>query len=85
MVRVIDQNGRDAVGAQVWVESGGRRQTRSIQPGYSYLSSNDPRAHFGLGDASAVDSIEVSWPGGATSRYGPLAVDQVVVLHERVP
>jgi hypothetical protein len=82
MVRAIDRFGRDAVGAQVWVESGGRRQTRSIQPGYSYLSSNDPRAHFGLSERSSVDSIEVRWPGGATSRYGPFEVDQVVVVRE---
>ncbi len=80
MVRVLDRNGRDAVGARVRVESGGHWQTRSIQPGYGYLSSNDPRAHFGLWEASSVDLIEVTWPGGATSSHGPFEVDQVVVL-----
>ena len=85
MVRVLDRNGRDAVGARVRVEAGGGRQIRLIQPGYSYLSANDPRAHFGLGEASRVDRIEVAYPGGPTARYGPFEADRVVVLPRRAP
>ena len=55
---------RDAIGARVWVELAGRRLSAEIQGGASYLSQNDPRAHFGLGDAARFDRIEVQWLGG---------------------
>src|SRR5262249_21154790 len=49
LVRAIDPSlKRDAYGAEVTVRAGGRRWVRWINPGYSYLCSNDPRAHFGL-------------------------------------
>ena len=85
MLRVLDRNGRDAVGARVSVEVGGQLQTRSIRPGYSYLSSNDARAHFGLSEAPEVDRVRVTWPSGARSSHGPFAADRVVVLRERAP
>ena len=57
LVRAVDPDlgGRDAYGAEVTVKAEGRRWLRLINPGYSYLCSNDPRAHFGLGKAEKVD------------------------------
>ena len=46
----LGPNGRRALGARVTVEAGGTKQVRTIQSAMSYLSSSDPRAHFGLGD-----------------------------------
>ena len=51
----------------------GTRLVRQIQAGSSYLSSEDPRAHFGLGKATKLKELIVRWPGGrsrvsATSR-----------------
>jgi hypothetical protein len=81
MVRAIDPAlRRDAYGAEVHVSSGQRRWMRWINPGYSYLCSNDPRAHFGLGTASQVDTIEVVWPDGTMESYPGGAVDRLVVL-----
>jgi hypothetical protein len=60
---------RDAYGAVVTVVAGDRRWTRLVQPGSSYLASNDPRAHFGLGDAGTVDTIRVTWPDGAVEQF----------------
>jgi len=37
---------------------------RTVSPAYSYLSSNDPRVHFGLGSAKHFDQVRVRWPGG---------------------
>jgi hypothetical protein len=70
IVRVIDPVlGRDAIGATVTVFAGGLRLQRLITGGYSFLSSSDPRAHFGTGSAAAVDSILVRWPGGSAERF----------------
>jgi len=67
-VRVIDtqHGGRDAYGATVRVTAGGRTQTQVVQPSHSYLCSSDPRLLFGLGDATKVDRIEVTWLAGPT-------------------
>ncbi len=65
-VRAVDPRygGRDAYGAKVTVIAGQHRWSRDINPSYSYLSSSDPRAHFGLGKESKFDRIEVLWPDG---------------------
>src|SRR5439155_2235365 len=54
LVRAIDPRlgGRDAYGAEITVRAGTRRWWRLVQPGYSFLVSNDPRVHFGLGQIS---------------------------------
>ncbi len=82
MVRAIDPalGGRDAYGAEVSVQAGGRRQVSWINPGYSYVCSNDPRAHFGLGPASRVDAITVLWPDGKQESFPGVGADQLIVL-----
>src|SRR5258708_7810874 len=69
-VRALDPRyKRDALGALVTVSAGGRRFVRCIESSSSYLSSSDPRAHFGLGAAERVDSIEVVWPDGLRESF----------------
>ena len=53
----------------VTVTAGGRSWQRHLQPGSSYLSSHDPRAHFGIGDAETVDAVDVRWPDGMRERF----------------
>jgi tetratricopeptide (TPR) repeat protein len=64
---------RDAVGAIVTVEAGGRRQVATRAGGGSYQSSGDPRLHFGLGEATAADRVEVRWPSGRVDVHEGLA------------
>jgi hypothetical protein len=84
LVRAIDPalGGRDAYGAEVAVRANGKRWQRWINPGYSYLCSNDPRAHFGLGQARHVDAIEVLWPDGTAEVFEGRAADQLVTLRK---
>ena len=55
---------RDGMGAQVRLFSGGRMQMREVQRGYGYLSQNDGRILFGLGQKERVDRVEIRWPSG---------------------
>jgi len=72
---------RDGYGARVTLTAGGRRQTRWILDGTSYLSHQDVRAHFGLGAADKIDSLVVRWPGGKEEVIaGPLPVDRTLVV-----
>ncbi len=73
---------RDAYGALVTLRLGQRDVSRLAHPAYSYLSSNDPRAHFGLGRALSVDAVDVRWPDGRSERFGVTQIDQVVVLKQ---
>ncbi|MBV9125494.1 MAG: CRTAC1 family protein [Planctomycetes bacterium] len=83
LVRAVDPAlHRDAYGAQITVRAGGRRWLGWINPGLSYLCSHDPRAHFGLGQAAAVDALEVLWPDGVQEVFPGRAADQVVVLRK---
>jgi hypothetical protein len=62
---------RDALGASVTLETAsGRRLTRAVDTGSSYLSQCDVAPTFGLGDdAKAPVSVEVRWPSGAKERF----------------
>jgi hypothetical protein len=83
MVRAVDPvMKRDAYGAEITVQAGGRRWMRCINPGYSYLCSNDPRAHFGLGPAERVDGIHVIWPDGSEEDFPGRAADQLVLIRK---
>jgi enediyne biosynthesis protein E4 len=57
----VDCN-RDAVGAKVSWTVEGKRRTRVLTAGGSYLASHDPRVLLGLGDAEKVDFVEIEWP-----------------------
>jgi hypothetical protein len=82
MVLALDprHGGRPAYGAEVSVLAGGRWRLGWVSPGSSYLCSNDPRAHFGLGLAAAVDSVQVRWPDGLLEAFPGAAADQVLAL-----
>jgi hypothetical protein len=58
----------------------GRRLVRELQAGSSYLSSEDPRVHFGLGKAERVRSLEARLPDGRVLRRADVAADRLVVL-----
>ncbi len=73
---------RDAIGAVVSIHVSGQRIKRLVQPGYSYLSSNDPRAHFGLASATSVDEITVLWPDGKTEIFPGVKADQIVTVEK---
>ena len=81
MVRVLDEHGRDAYGAMISVTAGQRRITSEVRAAYSYLASNDPRVHIGLGEhGEDVTGVMVRWVDGTEEAYGNLSVDQIKVL-----
>ena len=72
----------DAVGAVVAARAGGVTQTRIVQSGASYISQNDMRLHFGLGPATQVDTIEVLWPDGTTTKMSGVRANQIVTIKQ---
>jgi enediyne biosynthesis protein E4 len=72
----------DAVGASITVKTGASVQKALVQSGTGYLSQNDMRQHFGVASAATIDSIEVTWPDGTTSRRDQVKVNQVVEIRK---
>jgi hypothetical protein len=58
------------------------RQRGDVLSGGSYLSSNDFRVHFGLGDAVVAGSMEIHWPSGAKEIVRLPAVDRIYTITE---
>lgn len=77
------KSNRSAIGARVELAAGGRRQVREIRSGGSYLSQSDLRLHFGLGEATSVESVEIRWPSGAEQTVRGLAPGRVHVIREQ--
>jgi enediyne biosynthesis protein E4 len=74
---------RDAVGAVIFVTTGKIIQRGDVLSGGSFASSNDLRVHFGLGDATSIDSVEVHWPGGGpTEKVTVPGVDRILTIEQ---
>ena len=77
-----EKSPRDAVGATVYLDANGMRQREDVMSGGSFISSNDQRAHFGLGDAVQAGSVEIHWPSGAKEVVALPGVDRIYTLTE---
>jgi hypothetical protein len=76
------RSNRSAIGAEVVVAFGGRRQRRVVAGGMGFASQNDRRLHFGLGEQTHVEEVEIRWPSGEVQRLEALAVDRLHVVTE---
>jgi hypothetical protein len=73
---------RDATCATVYLIANGMRMRQDVQSSGSYISVNDPRPHFGLGDATDAGSAEIHWPSGAKETVKLPAVDRIYTIEE---
>jgi len=70
----------DALGARAKVVSGDLVQWDEVRSGGSYLSSSDLRLHFGLGQRSQVDLVEVHWPDGKIETAKNVPINDFVTI-----
>jgi hypothetical protein len=82
-VRLVGtRSNRDAVGARITVVAGKQRQIREVNCGSGFVSASSLVQHFGLGDASRVDSLHVRWPSGQETQLVDLPVNRRVRIVE---
>ncbi|HZT36533.1 MAG TPA: CRTAC1 family protein [Bryobacteraceae bacterium] len=84
---IIDTRGtrsnRDGIGARIrLVTPTGPEQHAIVTTGGSYISSNDKRAHFGLGNNRVAKLIEVAWPSGSVQTLENVAADRIITVSE---
>ena len=72
---------RSAIGAVVTVTAGGVVQRRAVRAGTGFLSSSDPRLHFGLGGATNA-TVAVRWPSGQEQTLTGVQSGQILSLTE---
>jgi hypothetical protein len=83
MLRLIGTtSNRDAIGARIRLTAGGRTQTRLRVSSSGYLSQGDHRVHFGLGDVTRIDRIEIRWPNGAIRTLEGVPANRVITVTE---
>lgn len=73
---------RDAIGVRVTVVSRGLTQMREVKSGSGYLSQNDLRLHFGLADATRIDTLTVQWLCGNVQTLQNVETNQVLIISE---
>lgn len=76
------RSNRGALGAKVRLTAGSRTQYDEVRSGGSYLSQNDLRLHFGIGDARRADRIEILWPSGQRQVLRDVSPDRVLIVEE---
>jgi hypothetical protein len=76
------RSNRDALGARIKLRAGGMEQMQDVHQSGGFLSSNDTRARFGLGDASVVDEIEITWPSGLLQKFQNIKSGQILRITE---
>jgi enediyne biosynthesis protein E4 len=76
------RSNRNAIGARVEIEASGRKQISEVRSGGSYISHDDMRIHFGLGETQRVDRVRLRWPNGNTEELGGFEADRYVVIRE---
>jgi len=76
------RSNRLGIGAKVKVVAGSLTQIDEVRSGSSYLSQNDFRIHFGLGNAEKIKRVEIRWPSGASETLQNLAGNRFYFIKE---
>lgn len=76
------RSNRDGIGARLKLRAGDLVQYAAVRSGESYLSGNDPRVHFGLGQRSKIDELEVRWPSGLVEKLDTVPLDRILIVEE---
>lgn len=71
-----------AYGAEVTMHAGHALWVGEVSPASSYLSSSDPRIHFGLGKTLTLDSIDIRWPDGRREQLHGVEGDGILRIQE---
>ena len=79
------KSARDAIGAIVTLEAGGRSRRQWLAAGDGYQASNERKLVFGLAGLARVEKLQIHWPSGLTQEFADLAADQELIFVEGAP
>jgi len=73
---------RDAIGSKIYYWVGGARRYVHTFCGESFFGQDSQYEILSLGSATAVDSLQIEWPGGRVEKYYNLEVNRVHAFSE---
>ena len=73
---------RDGIGARVELTAAGRTQKKQLTAGDGYQASNERKLHFGLGQATMLETLTIHWPGGPSQSWKNIPADQTILVIE---
>jgi hypothetical protein len=76
------KSNRGAVGARITVTSASRTQIEEVKAGSSYISTSDPRLHFGLAADTVMSRVEIRWPNGGVETLQNVSGDAIYTIVE---
>lgn len=76
------KSNRDGIGAVIKITTSHGVQYQTVSTAGSYCSSNDRRAHFGLGPDKNIQEIEIRWPSGIVQKLSNVAADRILTIDE---
>ncbi|HPI72731.1 MAG TPA: FG-GAP-like repeat-containing protein, partial [bacterium] len=78
------KSARDPLGSLVTLYAGGKRQIRFTKAATTWKIQDNPYVHFGIGQATSIDSVVIRWPLGNVQVLKDLAIDQYHKITESV-
>ena len=83
LVKVVGtRSNRDGLGTRLHLSAGGTSQWRTVDVAGSYLSSSDVRAHFGLGEITRIDRLDITWLDGTTHSVSDIPANRLLVVDQ---
>ncbi|MYA72654.1 CRTAC1 family protein [Candidatus Poribacteria bacterium] len=76
------QSNASGIGTKIIVKAGELSLFKEVRSGASYLSQNDLRLHFGLGENTKVDTLEIHWQSGHKDQFSNLKSNQILRIKE---
>jgi hypothetical protein len=76
------KSNRDGIGALVKITTPQGSQWSTVTTSSGYLSSSDPRVHFGMGDSPVASIIEIHWPSGIVQTLKDVKGDRQIQVDE---
>jgi enediyne biosynthesis protein E4 len=76
------KSNRDGTGASLKLVAAGFTHVAQAKGGGSYMSASDPRVHFGLGQRTAIDSLDITWPSGQVDHLKNVPIDRIIAVKE---
>jgi hypothetical protein len=76
------KSNRDAIGARVVVRTSGHQQLQEVRSGGGYDSQSEFRLHFGLGQATLAETIEIAWPSGLRQVFHDVSANKFYLIEE---
>ncbi len=76
------KSNRDAIGAAVTLETGGKKQTKYLQAGTGFLSQHSKELFFGVGNTAAPVRASIRWPNGLTQKFDSLPINNRIEITE---